>query len=183
MSSLKRIYFILTGTVLIIILSSFFLIPFLVKKIENLSKEYTDGQAMLVQIQQKELLLERQKQLFEKAQAKLSRTEKSFLKSEDLVNFIASLEKIAGDNNIKFEIKSVSSPEKDKQYFTFSIRIRGSFPNILRFLFALENTPEPPYRLTEIKSITIKRINPPEGAEVRAIEVEGILEMRIYTDI
>ena len=180
MSSLKKIYLFIIGAIVILILLVFVVALPLVNKIETLSKEYADGQTMLSQIQQKELLLRQQEELLKKTQEKFSKVEKSFLESADLVNFIASLEKIAKDTKSQFEIKSVSPPDKEKQYFTFAIIVKNNFPDFLRFLFALENTPQPPYRLIEVKSLTLKGIKLQEGEEAKAAEVEGNLEIKVH---
>jgi len=182
MSSMKKIYLIIAGAMLVFVVLLFFVISPLVNKIENLSKEYIDGQTELFQIQQKELILRQQEEIFEKTKLRLLKVENSFLKLEDLVNFITSLEKTAKAQNTQFEIKAISPPEKDKQYFTFAILAKTDFPNFLRFIFALENIPQPPYRLIEIKSITIKGLKLPESEGTRAKEVEGNLEIKVYAN-
>jgi len=185
MSPLKKIYLIVIGTILIIVLFIFFLVLPMINKIEGLSKEYTDGKITLSQIQQKELLLDKQKQFLQEVKEDLSKIEKSFLKEKNLVKSIASLEKVAKDNKIQLEIEALSLNEEDQPpYFSLSVLIKGSFTNLLRFLFALENTPGPSYRLIEIKSASIKSIKTDEDEEpkVKTTELEGNLEARIYTE-
>jgi len=185
MSPLKKIYLIVIGTILTIVLFIFFLVLPMINKIEGLSKEYTDGKITLSQIQQKELLLDKQKQFLQEVKEDLSKIEKSFLKEKNLVKSIASLEKVAKDNKIQLEIEALSLNEEDQPpYFSLSVLIKGSFTNLLRFLFALENTPGPSYRLIEIKSASIKSIKTDEDEEpkVKTTELEGNLEARIYTE-
>ena len=112
----------------------------------------------------------------------LTETEKSFLRSNELVNFIASLEKVAGDNKSLFKIQAISAPDKDKQYFSFNINTTGYFPDFLKFIFAIENIPASTYRLIEIKNLTIKRINPPTGTNTANIEVNSNFDMRVYSE-
>lgn len=185
MSPRRKIYLILIGSILTIVFFIFFLVLPLIDKIEDLSKEYTDGKITLSKIQQRELLVDKQKQLLQEAKKNLSKIEKSFLKEKDLVRYIASLEKVAKDNKIQFEIQALSFEEENEPfYFSLSVLIKGSFTNLLRFLFALENTPGSFYRLIEIKSATIKGVKPEEGEELktRATELEGGLEARIYAE-
>jgi len=180
MSSLKKIYLIGTIAILIFLVVIFFVILPLINKIRILSEEYMTGQTELTQIQEKEINLKKQKEIFEKTKLKISKVENSFLKLEDLVNFIISLEKTAKTQNTQFEIKAISPPDKDKEYFTFAIILKSDFPDLLRFIFALENIPQEPYRLIEIKSITIKGLKLSETEGGRAKEVEGNLEMKVY---
>lgn len=182
MKPVRKLYLTIAGTLLIIIALIGLIVFPLINRIEALTQDYVNGQTLISQIRQKELLLDQEKKRFQEVQVDFLRVKNSFLKSKELVNFVASLEKIAKTNDVELETTHASSPEEGKAYFTLSASINGPFSNLMRFLFAIENTPGTYYKLAEIKSVVIKKLMIQEGEESKASPPEGKIEMKIYAD-
>lgn len=182
MSSIRKISLKVLGSIIVLVLLIIFAISPSVEKISTLAENYKDTKKTILEIEKKELSLDEQERFFEKTQPTLSITDKAFLAKKDLVGFLSTLENLALKNKNKIEILSVSEPEENKPYFTFIVLLKGNFPDSLRFLFALENIPESPYRLLEIKKLEIKRITV-SGEEKEKGKIEGNFEIRVYSKI
>ena len=122
--------------------------------------------------------------------------ESAFLKKEEVIGLISTLERVANQTNNFFEIESaqpsVVSEEtlsenntKKESFLSLKIRLWGSFNNLLDFMAHLENSPYPPYRLIEIKDLMIKRLEEKDLAKLPSALEEGDLEtalvIKVYT--
>lgn len=149
----------------------------LVDKIRTASQEYLSNQETLNKLDQRELLAKELEKSYQDRKTDLEAIAKAFLKPEETVGFISNLETIARETNNSFEIKAVSpsSPltEEGNPSLNFRISLWGDFPDLLHFLANLENSPYPPYRLVEIKNLSVGKLR--EGG------LETVLDVKIYT--
>ena len=179
MSSLRKLY--LTGTVILIILIIFIfavILP-LIREIKGASNEYIEVRDALAKMGEEIKLLGFQKKLLEDAHFNLSGLDKAFLKQnqEKVAEFFSDLESVARKTGISIEIKSATSPTEDKPYFTFQIFLKGNFSDLVRFIAALEDSPEDSYRLIDVRNLTMQRV-----IKENKLIVEASLEIWVYTE-
>jgi len=152
------------GISLLILIIFIQLVAFpLIVKIKNTSQEYLTNQGILTALHQKETLFRELEKTYQEREDDLLMIEDTFLKTEEAVGFISTLEDIAQQTGNAFEIKTVSSfaplPEEEGDSFlVLRISLWGDFSSLLSFIASLEDSPYPPYRLIEVDSLNIKRL-------------------------
>lgn len=177
MEKINTAYFKILIPLLLIFLSIAGLI-FFTKATNKFAKEYLQGNAEFLSLRNKINSFYQQEANLEKYQENISTISNAFLPSDEIVSFLTELESFGPKQNVAIEIKSVSSPTKEKPYFIFQLGIKGSFSNFLKFLFALEDTPFGKYRLIEIKEISIKRVI---SGNAQQSSVDSELEVYVYS--
>ncbi len=139
------------------------------------------GQESLARLDQREILFKELEKDYQEKQDALADIEGIFLKLQEAVGFISTLETIAAQTGNIFEIKTAgsftASNENEESYLTLCISLWGNFSNILAFLANLEDSPYPPYRLIEIENLTMRRLDK-QGAEG---DLEVVISIKIYT--
>lgn len=168
---------------IILILFVILVILPLIGKIKQSAQEYLTNQEILAQLDQREFLFKDLEKSYQGKKDQLSIIEGTFLGQEEIVGFISTLEDIAQQTGNVFEIKTAQSyaPADDEDGETFlglSIFLWGDFEELLAFLANLEDSPYPPYRLLEIDSLSIHRL---EGDDVQDGDLETVLGIKIYT--
>ncbi len=157
MVSNKKIYSL--GIISIVIIIGFiFGLILLINKTLSLSQEYKELKSEIFQIENRISASQEEKKAYQNLQPIFSQIEEMFISSEETVNFIANLEKIAQSTNNTIKILKITSREDKNPYFEFQFSLRGDFSSFSRFLAAIENTPYSPYRLTEIENFSIQRV-------------------------
>ncbi|MFH1611779.1 MAG: hypothetical protein ABH887_00720 [bacterium] len=182
------------GASLLIILVIISVDCFLVSKIRFISQEYLNNQIRLEQFYQKEEISNDLQMGYEGIESNLADLGNAFLNTDNTVEFITDLEKVAQETNNIFEVKSVSSFDPSKQDITnpflgFQITLWGDFNNLISFLSNLEDSPYPPYRLTEIENINIKRLDSKQLtgrvltniSSLKEGDLETTLHIKVYT--
>ncbi len=152
----------------------------LLGKIKELSQEYLDKQEILAQLDQREALFRDLENSYEDKKEELDNIEGTLLTESETVGFISTLEDIAYTTGNDFEIRTAKSfsEEGEEKFLSLTISLWGDFESLLVFLANLEDSPYPPYRLLEIDSLSIQRL---EGDDVRDGDLETIVGIKIYT--
>jgi len=181
-NSQKKLIGSLGIALVILVLFVYFIIFPLVGKIKESSQKYLINQEILAQLDQKEFLFNDLGKSYQEKQDQLSMIEGTFLKQKETVGFISDLEEIAQRTGNVFEIKTAQShtPRDDQtggNFLSLNISLWGDFNGLLEFLANLEDSPYPPYRLLEIDSLSIHRL---EGDDVKDGDLETFLGIKIY---
>lgn len=163
--------------IIVILLIGFFVRP-LLKEIKSTSLSIEDKEEKLAILKQSDQsYLEQLEVDYEDVKEEISLIESGFLINERVVDFIVELENFASSTSNILEIRKADYP-------FFSLRLKGSFSNLMRYLGWLENG----YYFVNIDSVKISRViqretplsEPGEGFSV---EVEAILEISIPAEI
>ncbi len=80
-----------------------------------------------------------------------------FLKEKDLIRLIKGLESIGESSSVSLEISSVSIEKKTGSKPSFSFNVKGTFEQIFKYLYFLENLP---YLIT-IDSVSFQKTEDP----------------------
>ena len=134
------------------------------KDIEKNSEELVSQKKELVILEAQITNLEKFKIVYKNLEDILERIQGLFVDARVPVDFIRFLENTAESSSLDISISPTSSGKFGNDYWQsliFQISSRGSFPNFLRFLEKLENSPY----LIEIQSLNISR----DGENVRAV--------------
>ena len=102
---------------------------------------------------------------FSQYQAILEKVDRSFVDKEAPINFIEFLEREARNLNLPIEISPLNITQKKTDPWVpvaFSISFAGAFPDCLKFLERLEQSPW----LIEISQLDIKRISEEKTGDV-----------------
>lgn len=189
----KKLIWMLVIYSLVIVLFILFIDYYLVAKIRTISQEYLANQKILVQFDEKEKLAKSLQNQYQEIEPNFKKLENVFLDIKDAVGFITDLEKVAQSTNNFFEIKSVSSFESDttdnkNPFLGFHITIWGDFSELISFLANLEDSPYPPYRLTEITNFNITRLEKAnldgkkttDISDLKEGDLESSMDIKIY---
>jgi len=168
-SAQKKIYFSFGGVLVILVLFVWLAYLPLIRRIKNLSQEYLDNQRVLSQLDQGRISFKELDREYSHDKDNLDLINNVFLKEDDAVDFIKTLEDLTQETGNTYEIKTVSS-EDSSLMLRFSLL--GDFSNILLFLAHLENTPYPPYRLIKVDNFSIDQMEE---------SLEAIVGVKIYT--
>jgi len=134
------------------------------KDIEKNSEEVFRQKKELVILEAQITNLEKFKTVYKELEEILKKIQDLFVDLQVPVDFIRFLETTAESCSLDISISPTSSGKFGNDYWQsliFQISNRGSFPNFLRFLEKLENSPY----LIEIQSLNISR----DGENVRAV--------------
>ena len=180
------------GIGLILLILFIYLIAFpLIIKIKTTSQEYLNNQMILTALHQKETLFRELEKTHQEREDDLLIIEDTFLKTEEAVGFILTLEDIAKQTGNTFEIKTVNSftplpDEEGDSFLVLRISLWGGFSNLLSFIASLEDSPYPPYRLIEVDSLNIKRLGKIDLANLNSNlkigDIETIVGIKIFTN-
>ena len=149
--------------VLVVLILIFGVYP-IFKDIEKNSQEVFRQKKELVILEAQITNLEKFKAVYQELEDILEKIEDLFVNPQVPVDFIRFLENTAENCSSDIGISPTSSGKFGNDYWQsliFQISSRGSFPNFLKFLEKLENSPY----LIEIQSLNISR----EGNGVRAV--------------
>lgn len=149
-------------------------------KIKELSQEYLKSQEVMVRMDQREFLFRDLEKSYQEKKEELDNIEGTFLTEKETVGFISTLEEIAYQTGNDFEIRTADffAPEEQDKFLSLTISLTGDFESLLLFLANLEDSPYPPYRLLELDSLLIHRL---EGDDVRDGDLETTLSVKVYT--
>ena len=157
MAITKRIYLTLIIFALFIILMIVFIVFPLFSEIKNNSKELIIQKEKFIDLEAKITNLEKFKVLYAELQRFLKEIDNLFVDSGVPVEFVGFLEKTSDQCQLKIETLSTSGKKMEKDSWpslTFQITSLGSFPNFLKFLEKLENSPY----LVEVQNISLNKL-------------------------
>lgn len=175
--------YILAALCLIIFFGFGFISYFLILKLRTESQEHLKIKSEFLSIGEQRKTLDEIQNLLAKSRGDIDHISQAFLSSEEIPTFIETLEEIAKKSQVRFSIEYIPADQPQKNPdLNFRVSIFGRFRDALRFLANLENVPFAPYRLVEIKDLTLRRL---EAGDVRAKEfqesgaIEGMIEAKI----
>lgn len=191
LDSQKKIILFLGLDIAILLLFILLVSPHLIDRIKGAAQEYLSNQEILVNLDWRESLVKELEESYQSQAADLAQLEGAFLNHQEAVGFISTLESIAQQTGNIFEIKTASSfipankkGEAEESFLAFRISLWGNFNNLINFLANLEDNPYPPYRLIEIDSISIRRLEATglnKHPGLSQGDLETILGIKIYT--
>lgn len=183
----RKLYLgIIIGLIILVVFFWLIVSP-LFLKVRELSHQYLDGQKLLLKLEQRESFAKELEKEYKEKEENILDIRRVFIGPEETVGFIYSLEKIAKETNNAFEIKTVSPfEESEDSSISFRITLWGNYPNLMEFIANLENAPYPPYRMIEISSMDIGRIEDPTKVSKNAPnldegDIETVLNIKIFT--
>lgn len=173
----QKINLSIAALTVLIILMFFFAVKPLFNQIGENSKELFSQKANLVSLADKIDNLRKLEKVYRDYEPDFKKIDGLFIDSEVPVEFIAFLENVVKECSLNVKI-SPSLSQESKEYpwlfVNFQINANGSFPNFLKFLEKLENSPY----LTEIQGISItKTSNEEDDSEA---EVKAVFSVKVY---
>jgi len=181
MTFTKKIHLSLIVLLITILLLIVFLIHPLFQDIKKNSKELLSQKEETILLAQKSESLKEIKNTLQNYQSNLQKIEGLFINPELPIEFVNFLEKNASQSSLLFKISSiVKNQEKEDVWPSFSIQVStiGPFPNSLRFLEKLENSPY----LIEILNLKTERLTEKKLNSTFSLgDVETNLLLKVYT--
>lgn len=172
-------------------------IIFLFKKTKLKMNEYIKDKEEFFSLQKKVSSFDVQEKKYKKISPFLSKIENSFfsikegeIKNKKISEFFKNIEEGGKKEGVDVKIKNLTEPTQKDNFYLFELEVSGSFVNILRFLFFIENTPTKNYYLIEVKKIELSRVVSGEctGGDSencqekrQKIEVNGTIEFKIFS--
>lgn len=185
MSPKKKIYL---WSIIFLGIFLFFLvlvIPKILGEIRKNSENLISLKGELISLQKEAKNLDELEKTYQNYQSNLAKIDELFIDPKVPIDFINFLEKNAQISQLKIEISL--SPQKEIKTdpwpsLIFRISTYGSFPNILRFLEKLENSPY----LIKVSDLNIKRLAEREAQLIKYPELstgdaESILSIKVFT--
>lgn len=164
----------------------FFIIFPLFREIKKNSQEITSAKKDLILLETKIQNIEKFKETAKTIQPNLEKGESIFIDPKAPVDFIKFLEKVAADSGILIDIFPASNIQAEKKdsfpSMAFQIVLTGSFPNCLKFMEKMENSPY----LLEIQNLTVTRLAEQEFGrkELAGFSIGSVrtnLSLKVYT--
>lgn len=190
LSNYNKILLISLLGIIVLTASTFFIIIPLLNKIRAASNEYLTNQKIISRFTESKTFFMNLEKKYKNNQDDISKIEGAFLSKKDIVDFVATLERIAVQTNNIFEIQFVESldqkiaaPKETIPSLSFRISLKGNFNNLLDFIAHLENSPFPPYRLISLEDLAIKKITNISSAldsDFNGTILQSDLSIRIY---
>ncbi|MCH8741391.1 hypothetical protein IH779_00570 [Patescibacteria group bacterium] len=150
---MKKIYLIVSITVIINLILIIFIIFPLINSIKNISKDLVSQNSEIFLLEQREDNLKNLKKIYNSNQKNLEKIDASSVNLNTPIGFIGFLEKIAVDSQAGVEISLTEGKSSFENSLLFSVSLGSSFPNFLKFLEKLENGPY----FIEVSSLNIRR--------------------------
>ncbi len=186
----KKIYACLMISGLILAALIWFLVLPIIDKINQLSENYLENQQKIENLDKQVILFQELKKNYLEKENRFLEIEQIYLPEKETIGFISDLEAIANQSGNYFEIKTASAfsteEVEEKSFLSLSISLWGDFNSLLEFLANLEDSPYPPYRLTEIDRISMQKIGERgltnEEISVGPDDLETILDIKVYME-
>ncbi len=163
----------------------------LIGKAEKSADKYFANKELLMAMDRKETLFKELEKKYEDREEQLLLVKKTFLDEDEIVGFISTIEEVAEETGNVFEIKTASSfeageeEEGDLPFLSLRISLWGSFSSFLHFLANIEDSPYPPYRLTEITDLRISKLGgepvSEEDASASGSRLESVMGIKVFT--
>ncbi len=188
--SAKKIFACLMVAGVVVALAVWLLILPIIEAVEQASEGYRENQRIIQGLDQQIILSQQLKKNYLKKESQFRSIEQAFLPESETVGFITTLEQIARQTGNDFEIKTantvVDQNNQDQAFLSLHILLQGDFNSLLEFLANLEDSPYPPYRLTQIDRISVQRIGE-RGISSQEVlvgpnDLETVLGIKIYLE-
>ena len=185
MSPVKKIYLsIIAFAILNILLIVFIVFP-LLKEVKKNSEAFLLEKNKIASLSKEEESRKKMEDLYKNYQSDLEEIEKVFVDPEVPIEFIGFLEKTAAVSQTQLKILSMTQKiEKEDPWpsLSFQLSAIGSFPDFLRFLEKLENSP---YLIEaselNARSLAEKEIKSKELENFPLADTNIFLTIRVFT--
>lgn len=182
----QKISLVATSFFVVLGLIIFFVIIPLIRQIKNDGVELSQKKQTIELLYQDWRILEESRQEYIKIENELNSLP-AVLPPQEALKFIMLVENIAQSTDNRQEVSVVNGAEVEggeSQLLDFQINLRGSFPNLIKFLAYLENAPY----YNEINSVQIKgftakdiqSMKEGEGAGLAAGDITTTLKISVY---
>ena len=174
----KKIYITIAAFIVaILLLFLLFILPAF-NKIKKSSQELFLQKVNLSNLEKEALELKEPTNLKDRISDNFQRINKLFIDPEIPVDFINFLEKEASSSQLEIEVSPIASPKKETdpwRNISFQITTEGSFPNFLKFLEKIENSPY----LIELVNLNIKKGTRETG--VKGTDITAVFVIKAFT--
>lgn len=144
MNPRKKIIISLITFGIVTLILIFLIISPLLNQIKENSEELILQKQELILLQEERKNLKEIETVYESYQLNLTKIDKLFIDSEIPIEFVSSLEELASTSQLLIKISPVVSKEVKEDPWSslsFQLSLSGSFPDFLKFLKKLENSP------------------------------------------
>ena len=152
MSVKKKFYLTLLSVGAILIAAGAGVALYLFLNITEASSDYVESQKELLTLQKKGVLIKEFERELESIQSDWPKIEAVFLREEDILGFVETLEKLAEKTKNRHSINIIGTPpakaasgevkaDEASSFFVFRINLWGSLSSVFDFLNYLENQP------------------------------------------
>ena len=152
MSVKKKFYLTLLSAGAILIAAGAGVALYLFLNITEASSDYVESQKELLTLQKKGVLIKEFERELESIQSDWPKIEAVFLREEDILGFVETLEKLAEKTKNRHSINIIGTPpakaapgevkaDEASSFFVFRINLWGSLSSVFDFLNYLENQP------------------------------------------
>lgn len=157
----------------------FGVLPYLLGQIQEASKDLIFFKQRFLTLQKEEKNLQQLKAVYQTYEPHFKEISQVFVNYEGPVKFIEFLEKTAQISQQEIDISlSYIKKEKENEFWpslAFRISTKGSFPDFLKFLSKLENSPY----LVEILNLNIKKTTKTPQISPKS-EVESNILIKVF---
>ena len=160
MSEKNKIYAFALAVILLILAVVFLIIPLLVSKIKSTSISLAQQKEALNNLEAKQRNFYEFNREYQQIKPDLEKIDSAFVEEGKILDFIVALENIAKQSGNKYEIKVIERPaggteQGGAKSINFQISLKGSYPNLIRFLVYLEGLPY----MNKVSTLQIQRIS------------------------
>lgn len=180
----KKIYTSLVFFSIVILAFVFLIIYPLLADIKKDSQDFILQKNSFAELQVRKENFNQLGDFYQSHQEELKKIDNLFIDWETPIEFIEFLEEKAKDSSLVVEISSASAKKSESEKWNFSnyqLFLKGSFPNILKFLEKMETAPY----LIEISNLNIKKLSKEESKFKDSLNLEGNsradLIIKVYT--
>lgn len=183
----QKIYITSITSIIIIIALILILVAPLVRKIKSLSLNLIEKKSLMSSYEKRGGdYLKNLKNKYIELEPQISKINKSFIDSDQVIDFILAVEKAAALTNNYLEIKEISSSTEEKdQILSFQISLWGNFSNLIKFLVQLENmdyfVDSGSLQITKIEEKSLKNLTD-KGIMVSAEDIKSVISIKTYTN-
>jgi len=183
LTTIQKIGLVATSFLVILSLVIFLVTAPLIRQIKNDGVELSEKKQNIELLYQDWRVLETSRQEYIKIENELNSLP-AILPPGEALKFIMLIESIAQNTNNRQEVSVISNAGSDAQLLTFQVTLRGSFPNLVKFLAYLENAPYyNEINSVQIKGLTAKDIQSMkegEGAGLESGDILSTLKISVY---
>lgn len=185
MNTKKKIYVWIIFFTVISLFFLVFIVPKLLGEIRKNSEDFFSLRGDLILLEKEKEDLKELEKIYQSRQSNLARINQLFIDPKMPLDFLNFLDKEAQLSNLKIEISLTSTIKKETDLWpglSFRISTYGSFPNFLKFLRKIENSPY----LIEMGDLNVKRLaekdNPTtKYPNILTGDVETSLSIKVFT--
>lgn len=152
----------------------------LIKKIDDIAKQYLNTSQQIVDAVEKRNQISKIEQEFNEIKDSIFKINSSLADSSKFLDVLIKLEQLAESQGNRHEISILEAPKKDSsqfKYLFFRIILKGSFNSVMNFINQLENADF----YSKIEKIEITKPSQNVQEATPAGDIKATLEVKIFT--